>query len=1032
MSWEGDNNERVLVPVGNDACSKDALRWAVANKISHPDDLLVLLHIVTKAPGPDGYDVAQSAVSKTAIVQHVRTAIMPMLSQLKAGIDAKVRLELRVGRNDSRDAGIMEEAKKLQATCLVLGTKNRGMFTIYGSRDAGIMEEAKKLHATCLVLGTKGRGMFTICGKLSGSTSAFCLKSRSPALSLTISPLPSSSHFLSPLPSSSHFLSPLPSSSHFLSPLPSSSHFLSPLPSSSHFLSPLPSSSHFLSPLPSSSPFLSPLPSSSPFLSPRLSPPPRRGKLSGSTSAYCVKNRPPSLSVIVVSKDKVLLVKQGDATPPDRSPALSLTGSPLPGASSPAIPSAGSSPGESRRNSESRSGEGRSDAVQVAQESDGGGKVSGSGSGSGSFGKGSFVRAGSTLSDRSAVSDGSSSKETGEESGSQQTGEERGGDSSKLSADALTVADAAASGEERGSGDGQEGRGKRTGEERGVDRELQQLREQQQQRLMQHQQQQLQAATKLAALMEGVSVGGGAGGGGGGWGGNGFGGVGRGEGGGVRGGGAGGEGAGGDNTGGSGAWSDDHDSASAVHAVARSQQRMGMAHESTGMGNAASAAGTGFQPASSGASGGSSGASGSGGSSGISGVNGSGGSGNSGGFSLASSTGSTFTMGSRSGASSRAGSGGEPTTSPITAGTGTGSGSGNGGGMGGGGGKEAGMVAAASAVAGVKEAGGVGESGGAAAAAGGEVLKASSGVYCRVYSYEEIQRATDNFCPQLVLGEGGCGTVFSGMLGGSKVAVKVIKTEDATRAAKEFQREVELLSQINHPHVLSLLGCCPSHHCIVYEFMASGTLEERLLCANNSPPLPWFARLRIAAEIASALLALHSQPKPIIHLDLKPANVLLDERLVVKLADVGVARQMPGTGGSDQGFNVTHAHTSMPIGTVAYVDPEYQRTGDFSPKSDVYALGIILFDLLTGRQPALYERIEDAVDEGNEVALGKLLDGKAGKWPVGLAMEVARVAVRCSEMKRKKRPDLGEVVMPVLMKAQKEAVILMERMMAGM
>ncbi|CAI7808239.1 unnamed protein product [Closterium sp. NIES-53] len=820
MSWEGDNNERVLVPVGSDACSKDALRWAVANKISHPDDLLVLLHIVTKAPGPDGYDVAQSGVSKTTIVQHVRTAIMPMLSQLKASIDAKVRLELRVGRNDSR--------------------------------DAGIMEEAKKLHATCLVLSTKGRGMFSM-----------------------------------------------------------------------------------------------------------------RGKLSGSTSAYCLKNRPPSLSVIVVSKDKVLLSKNGESTPLDRSPALSVTGSPLPGVSSSSIPSAGSSPGESRRNSESRS-----DAVQIAQDGEGGGKVSGSGSGSGSgsFGKGSFVRAGSSLSDRSVVSDGSSSKEVTE---------------------VLTVAADGGSGEQRGRGDGQEASGKGKGEERGVDRELQQLREQQQQRLLLHQHQQLQAATKLAALMEGVNVGGGAGGGGGGWGGNGFGGEGRGEGGGVGGGGAGGEHAGGDGIGAGSTWSDAHDSASVAHAVARSQQ-----HGSSG------------------------------------------GTGGSGGFSLASSTGTTFTMGSGSGASSRAGSGGEPTASPIGA---TGSGSGSGDGAVGARGREAGMVAAASAGAGVKETGGVGESGGAAGAAG--ALEVASGVYCRVYSYEEIQRATDNFCPQLVLGEGGCGTVFSGMLGGSKVAVKVIKTEDATRAAKEFQRE-PLFAPLtplfcrcpcfSPQHPLSHRGCCPSHHCIVYEFMASGTLEERLLCANNSPPLPWFARLRIAAEIASALLALHSQPKPIIHLDLKPANVLLDKRLVVKLADVGVARQMPGRGGSDQGFNVTHAHTSMPIGTVAYVDPEYQRTGDFSPKSDVYALGIILFDLLTGRQPAWYEKIEDAVDEGDEEALGKLLDGKAGRWPVGLAMEVARIAVRCSEMKRKKRPDLGEVVMPVLMKAQKEAVILMERMMAGM
>ncbi|CAI5931917.1 unnamed protein product [Closterium sp. NIES-64] len=313
-----------------------------------------------------------------------------------------------------------------------------------------------------------------------------------------------------------------------------------------------------------------------------------------------------------------------------------------------------------------------------------------------------------------------------------------------------------------------------------------------------------------------------------------------------------------------------------------------------------------------------------------------------------------------------------------------------------------------------KEKGGDGEGKGKRAGAVKHVI--GRGQY-RVYSYEEIQAATDNFNQKNRLGEGAFGTVYGGRLHHTRVAVKVLKATDVVKATNEFQQEVEVLSQIQHPHVVMLLGCCPSHHCIVYEFMASGTLEERLLCANNSPPLPWFARLRIAAEVASALLILHARPIPIVHRDLKPANILLDKNLVAKLGDVGLAKLMPGTGSQVH----THAHDSVPVGTLAYVDPEFQRTGDYGPKSDVYALGIILFDILTGRKPTTYEELEEAVDEEDEEAFGKLLDEKAGEWPIGLAMEVARMAVRCSEMRRKKRPDLESEVMPLLARARDEA-----------
>eukprot|EP00270_Netrium_digitus_P021960 TRINITY_DN9660_c0_g2_i4.p1 TRINITY_DN9660_c0_g2~~TRINITY_DN9660_c0_g2_i4.p1 ORF type:complete len:545 (+),score=192.71 TRINITY_DN9660_c0_g2_i4:210-1637(+) len=296
----------------------------------------------------------------------------------------------------------------------------------------------------------------------------------------------------------------------------------------------------------------------------------------------------------------------------------------------------------------------------------------------------------------------------------------------------------------------------------------------------------------------------------------------------------------------------------------------------------------------------------------------------------------------------------------------------------------------------------------------------------RQYTYEEIKAATDNFSPSRKLGEGGFGTVFSGTLHHTAVAVKVLKNTDAMQAANEFQQEVEVLGQIQHPHMVMLLGCCPEKYCLVYEYMANGSLEDRLLCSNNTPPLPWYVRMRIAAEVASALLILHTRPVPIVHRDLKPGNILLDKNLVAKLGDVGLAKLMPGLS-----LDQTYMRESVPVGTFAYVDPEFQRTGEFGPKSDVYALGIVLLDLLTGRKPNIYEGLEEAVDCGDEEKLAEYLDDNAGKWPVHLAMEVAALAVKCSEMRRKKRPDLEHDVLPVLDKVREVAVKVEDEALKG-
>eukprot|EP00897_Mesotaenium_endlicherianum_P010170 jgi/Mesen1/9181/ME000591S08502 len=291
----------------------------------------------------------------------------------------------------------------------------------------------------------------------------------------------------------------------------------------------------------------------------------------------------------------------------------------------------------------------------------------------------------------------------------------------------------------------------------------------------------------------------------------------------------------------------------------------------------------------------------------------------------------------------------------------------------------------------------------------------------RQYSWEEIEAATDHFKPENKIGEGGFGMVYVGTLHHTPVAVKVLKNTDALQVATEFRQEVEVLGQIQHPHMVMLLGCCPEKYCLVYEYCSNGSLEDRLLCLDETPPLPWYARFRIAAEVASALLVIHKRPVPIVHRDLKPANILLDRNYVAKLGDVGLARLMPGLSNEH-----TYMRESVPVGTFAYVDPEFQRTGEFGPKSDVYAYGIVLLDLLTGRKPNVYEAIEDAIEAEDKERLLDLLDTSAGKWPADAAMELASLGVRCAEMRRKKRPDLEADVMPILEKIRHMAVLVEE------
>ena len=208
-----------------------------------------------------------------------------------------------------------------------------------------------------------------------------------------------------------------------------------------------------------------------------------------------------------------------------------------------------------------------------------------------------------------------------------------------------------------------------------------------------------------------------------------------------------------------------------------------------------------------------------------------------------------------------------------------------------------------------------------------------------------------------------------------------------------------------------LLGACPEHGALVYEYMENGSLEDRPYQVNKSQPIPWFVRFRIAWEVASALIFLHkSKPTPIIHRDLKPANILLDQNFVSKVGDVGISTMLQVDPLLTQ---FTMYKQTSPVGTLCYIDPEYQRSGMLSFKSDVYAFGMIILQLLTALPAiALTYKVETAMGKNDEFI--QILDKKAGDWPMEETRKLAALALSCTEIRAKDRPDLETHILPAL------------------
>ncbi|GAY45921.1 protein kinase domain-containing protein [Citrus sinensis] len=210
--------------------------------------------------------------------------------------------------------------------------------------------------------------------------------------------------------------------------------------------------------------------------------------------------------------------------------------------------------------------------------------------------------------------------------------------------------------------------------------------------------------------------------------------------------------------------------------------------------------------------------------------------------------------------------------------------------------------------------------------------------------YKLLEKATDSFHESNILGEGGFGCVYKAKLD-DNLHVAVKKLDCATQdAGREFENEVDLLSNIHHPNVVCLLGYSAHDDTrfIVYELMENRSLDIQLHGPSHGSALTWHMRMKIALDTARGLEYLHEHCNPaVIHRDLKSSNILLDSKFNAKLSDFGLAI----TDGSQNKNNLKLS------GTLGYVAPEYLLDGKLTDKSDVYAFGVVLLELLLGRRP---------------------------------------------------------------------------------
>uniref|UniRef100_A0A0E0JTX2 non-specific serine/threonine protein kinase n=1 Tax=Oryza punctata TaxID=4537 RepID=A0A0E0JTX2_ORYPU len=292
------------------------------------------------------------------------------------------------------------------------------------------------------------------------------------------------------------------------------------------------------------------------------------------------------------------------------------------------------------------------------------------------------------------------------------------------------------------------------------------------------------------------------------------------------------------------------------------------------------------------------------------------------------------------------------------------------------------------------------------------------------FSFEELSHGTNDFSDSALIGQGGYGKVYRGILSdGTIVAIKRAQ-QGSLQGSKEFFTEIELLSRLHHRNLVSLLGYCDEEdeqvvpasirfyfreQMLVYEFMPNGTLRDHL-SARSKEPLNFPMRLRIALGSSRGILYLHTEADPpIFHRDIKASNILLDSKFVAKVADFGLSRLAPEP--ETEGTAPGHVSTVVK-GTPGYLDPEYFLTHKLTDKSDVYSLGVVFLELLTGMQPISHGRniVREVVAANQCGMILSVVDRRMGSYPAECVERFGALALRCCRDETDARPSMVEVM----------------------
>ncbi|XP_065852052.1 putative serine/threonine-protein kinase isoform X2 [Euphorbia lathyris] len=282
----------------------------------------------------------------------------------------------------------------------------------------------------------------------------------------------------------------------------------------------------------------------------------------------------------------------------------------------------------------------------------------------------------------------------------------------------------------------------------------------------------------------------------------------------------------------------------------------------------------------------------------------------------------------------------------------------------------------------------------------------------RVFSYNSLRSATDSFHPSNRIGGGGFGVVYRGVLrDGTQVAIKTLSAE-SKQGKNEFMTEITMISNIRHPNLVELIGCCVenSNRILVYEYMENNSLTTSLLSSKRKHiSMDWSTRAAICIGTASGLEFLHEVVEPpIVHRDIKASNILLDGNLQPKIGDFGLAKLFPD--------NVTHVTTRV-AGTVGYLAPEYASLGQLTKKADVYSFGILMLEIISGRSSSkaafgvdLLILVEWAWKLKNEERLLDVVDPEITEYAEDEVMRFIKVALFCTQASAQQRPNMKQVV----------------------